>query len=74
MLKRLLLAASTTALIAIGAIAATAVTSSSATAQRGFGCQTDPSRCTNQLRTPRTFARNQNRGGRKGLRKRGNKR
>ncbi len=56
MLKGLILAASTTALIATSYIGVSVVTSSSATAQRGFGCQINASRCDNQLNTPRTFA------------------
>jgi hypothetical protein len=55
MIKRILLAASTVALIAVAATSVATVTSSTASAQRGFGCATNPARCTNQLRTPDTF-------------------
>ena len=74
MLKNVLLAASTAALIATCFIGVSVATSGSAEA-RGFGCRLNASRCDNQLNTPRTFAsdrkKNKNHGpGRKKGKKR----
>ena len=69
MLKGILLAASTAVLIATSFIGASVVTSTTAEAKRGFGCQINPSKCQNQLSTPNTFG---NRGNRKsGAKKKG---
>ena len=75
MFKGALLAVSTADLIGTGFIAVSTVTSSPASAQRGFGCQINPSRCDNQLGTPRTFASDRKRNKNQGAgRKKGKKR
>lgn len=72
MLKATFIAVTTSVLITTGVIGLSAATSSSASAQRGFGCITNASRCNNQLRTPRTFAGDRNRGGKnRSMRKKG---
>lgn len=74
MLKGVILAVSTTVLVATSFIGVSTVTSSTASAQRGFGCQINASRCQNQLNTPKTFAEDRKKGGGKAsARKRGKK-
>jgi hypothetical protein len=54
------------AAISTGFIGVSVVSSSSAAAQRGFGCQLNPARCHNQLNTPKTFSSDRRKGNAKG--------
>ncbi len=73
MLKSKFWAASSAAIMTIGFVGSTMVTSTPAAAQRGFGCQINPSRCDNQLRTPRTFASDRKKGNQAGPGRKKNK-